>query len=96
MRTIQVNIFPEHDGGYFAEPPGWAGCYAEGATLEEVKANVQEAISVYLGEEPERFALSFEMRKHELLYDPVEYEMYPKTFTSFAELLEDLMNDDEV
>jgi len=91
MRTISVSIFPERDGSYFAEPPGWTGCYAEGNTLGEVKANVREAVAAYLGAQPDSFELSFEMRTHELRDVPEEdMELDPKIYTDLDELLRDL------
>ena len=35
-------------GGYSAEVPALPGCYTDGNTLDEVKANLREAIQLYL------------------------------------------------
>ena len=50
-RTIQVHveipavIHPEPEaGGYSAEVPALPGCYTQGETLQEVKANLKSAI----------------------------------------------------
>jgi len=41
-------IHKEPEGGYSAEVPSLPGCYTDGETLEEVKANLREAIQLYL------------------------------------------------
>jgi len=38
----------EEDGAYWAEVEGLPGCFASGADLEELRASVIEAITVYL------------------------------------------------
>jgi predicted RNase H-like HicB family nuclease len=44
-----VNIIIEKDSdGYYAYCPELKGCQTQGDTLEETKANIQEAIEVYL------------------------------------------------
>lgn len=39
----QVIIHDAEEGGYWAEVAGMPGCYSEGETLAEAKANIQEA-----------------------------------------------------
>ena len=39
-------IHEEPDGGYSAEVPALPGCYTDGDTLDEVKANLREAIQL--------------------------------------------------
>ena len=41
-------IHEEPEGGYSAEVPALPGCYTDGETLDELKANLQEAIQLYL------------------------------------------------
>ena len=41
-------IHEEPEGGYSAEVPALPGCYTDGDTLEEVQANLREAIQRYL------------------------------------------------
>ena len=41
-------IHEEPEGGYSAEVPVLPGCYTDGETLEEVQANLREAIQLYL------------------------------------------------
>lgn len=45
-------IIEEEDGGYWAYVPSLSGCYTQGDTLDEVTANLKEAISLYLESEP--------------------------------------------
>jgi predicted RNase H-like HicB family nuclease len=40
---LKVVIHPGEDGGFWAEVPGFPGCASQGATLEEVRANIREA-----------------------------------------------------
>lgn len=48
--TITAVVHPEPDaGGYSAEVPALPGCYTEGETLDEVRANLREAVEGWLG-----------------------------------------------
>ena len=43
------SIIHEEPGlGYSAEVPALPGCYTDGATIEEVRANLKEAIQLHL------------------------------------------------
>lgn len=46
-------ITPEPDGSFSAEVPELPGCYTCGQTLDELRSNLQEAISLYLEVVPE-------------------------------------------
>jgi predicted RNase H-like HicB family nuclease len=47
--SYQVNIIIEKDEyGYYAYCPQLEGCQSQGDSLEEVKANIQEAVELYL------------------------------------------------
>ncbi|MEA3199029.1 MAG: hypothetical protein QOE90_457 [Thermoplasmata archaeon] len=48
MRAFDVLIEPGEDSGYVARVPALPGCHTQGATLDEVLANIQEAIALYL------------------------------------------------
>ncbi len=39
---------PEKDGGYSVSVPALPGCFSEGATFEEAKRNIKEAIQCHL------------------------------------------------
>ena len=41
-------ILHKEDGGYWAEVPALKGCYTQGDTIEEIKANIKEAITAWL------------------------------------------------
>ncbi len=45
---LKAIIHKAEEGGYWAEVPALKGCYSQGETLEETKANIQEAIEGYL------------------------------------------------
>lgn len=51
----KVIIHEAEEGGYWAEVPALSGCFSQGDTLEEVKANVREAIEVYLESQEQDF-----------------------------------------
>ncbi|MCL5429274.1 MAG: type II toxin-antitoxin system HicB family antitoxin [Chloroflexi bacterium] len=38
----------EEEGGYSVHVPDLPGCYSQGETFEEAKANISEAIELYL------------------------------------------------
>ncbi len=42
--------YPDERGGYYAECIELEGCRTEGNTLEELKANIQEVLNLYLDE----------------------------------------------
>jgi predicted RNase H-like HicB family nuclease len=47
--AVTAVIRPEPDaGGYSAEIPAFPGCYTQGETLEEVRANLKEAAEGWL------------------------------------------------
>jgi antitoxin HicB len=48
MSSFTVIIRPDEDGGFVATVPALPGCYTQGDTLEETRANVQQAIRGYL------------------------------------------------
>ena len=47
-RTFKVIFEQESDGGYSVHVPGLPGCASQGDSFEEAKANIQEAIKLYL------------------------------------------------
>ena len=48
MSTYNVIVHTAEEGGYWAEVPDLPGCYTEADTLDELNANIREAISLYL------------------------------------------------
>ena len=45
---IRAIIHPAEEGGYWAEIPALPGCITEGDTIEEVMANLKDAIEGWL------------------------------------------------
>lgn len=45
---IRAIIHPAEEGGYWAEVPAFPGCITEGETMEEVVANLKDAIEGWL------------------------------------------------
>jgi len=48
MRKYSVLIWLDDNGAYSAKVPALPGCYSAGDTLDEVRANIQEAIQLYI------------------------------------------------
>ncbi len=46
--SYQINSIPNEEGGYTAVVPLLPGCISYGGTIEEVTANVREAIRLHL------------------------------------------------
>lgn len=62
MRTYNVIVHPAEEGGYWAEVPDLPGCATEADTLDELEANLKEAISLYLEGETADFKPSSMMQ----------------------------------
>ena len=48
VMNYQVIIHDAEEGGYWAEVTGMPGCYSQGETLAETKANIQEAAMAWM------------------------------------------------
>ncbi len=48
MQSFTVIVYEAEEGGYWAEVPELPGCASQGETLDELKANVIEAIEACL------------------------------------------------
>ncbi len=46
--TLRAIIHQAEEGGYWAEVPGLPGCMSEGETLDQVKANILEAVQGWM------------------------------------------------
>jgi predicted RNase H-like HicB family nuclease len=46
--NIKAIIHPAEEGGYWAEVPALPGCITEGDSMEEVTANLKDAIEGWL------------------------------------------------
>ncbi|MFQ6017071.1 MAG: type II toxin-antitoxin system HicB family antitoxin [Kiloniellaceae bacterium] len=55
--SFQIVIEKEpEDEGYLAYSPTLPGCFSNGATIEDAKRNIREAIELHLAALPERSA----------------------------------------
>jgi len=45
---LKAIIHPAEEGGFWAEVPALPGCFSQGETIEEVRANIREAIEGWL------------------------------------------------
>ena len=50
---IQALIYSAEEGGFWAKVPSLPGCATEGETMEEIEANLREAVEGWLGVEAE-------------------------------------------
>ena len=48
VRSYQVTLTPEKEGGYTALVPALPGCVSYGGTLEKATSNAKEAIELHL------------------------------------------------
>ena len=48
MSNYNAIVHKAAEGGYWAEVPELPGCFTEGDTLDEIHANLHEAIALYL------------------------------------------------
>jgi predicted RNase H-like HicB family nuclease len=46
--TLKAIVHKAEEGGYWAEVPSLPGCLTQGETLDELKANLHEAIELWL------------------------------------------------
>lgn len=46
--TYKVFIKKGEDGKYIASVPSLPGCHSQGKTIDEARANIEEAVSAYL------------------------------------------------
>jgi len=51
--TLKAVIHEAEEGGFWAEVPALPGCLTQGETLDEVKANLREAIELWLSVDDE-------------------------------------------
>ncbi len=52
-REFYVVVERDEDGYYVGEVPHLRGCYAQGRTMDELLANIQEVIRLCLEDQPE-------------------------------------------
>ena len=49
---VKVIVHEAEEGGFWAEVPALPGCVSQGETMDELLANVREAIAAWLATEP--------------------------------------------
>jgi predicted RNase H-like HicB family nuclease len=49
---VKIVVHEAEEGGFWAEVPALPGCVSQGETMEELLANVREAIQAWLDAEP--------------------------------------------
>lgn len=55
---LKIVVHKAEEGGFWAEVPALAGCFSQGETMEELTANIHEAIEGWLSVEPEKMQLA--------------------------------------
>jgi len=50
VRNYAVVIHEDPDGGYWGEVPALPGCYSQGESVDELRANIRQAIAGVLDE----------------------------------------------
>ena len=49
----RIMVYDSEEGGHWAKVPSLPGLFTQGETLEELEANLREAIELYLSEDPD-------------------------------------------
>jgi predicted RNase H-like HicB family nuclease len=69
---LKVVIHPEKEGGYSVAVPALPGCYSQGDSLEEARANILEAAQGWLDAANNRQAFEPEDRSSADLIDEID------------------------
>ena len=73
--TFTVLVFDAEEGGYWAKVPELPGCVSQGETLEEVEANIRDAILAVLESMREDGEELPKARRWEVTISPEELEV---------------------
>src|SRR5260370_42648743 len=46
--TVKAVIHKAEEGGFWAEVPALPGCFTQGETMEELRANLEDAVKLWL------------------------------------------------
>lgn len=60
---MSMRIELDETGYYFAEIPEFPGCHSQGKTVEEARANLLEALTVWLEVMHEKSSMNYETPK---------------------------------
>ena len=61
--NVKIVVHEAEEGGFWAEVPALPGCVSQGETMDELLANVREAIQAWLDAAPPDAAESAEPRQ---------------------------------
>jgi predicted RNase H-like HicB family nuclease len=61
--NVKILVHEAEEGGYWAEVPALPGCVSQGETMDELLANVREAIQAWLDTTPPDDAQPLEPRQ---------------------------------
>lgn len=64
--TFKAIVHNAEEGGFWAEVPSLPGCMTQGETLDEIRANLREAIELWLSVDESSFQLTTNDRVLEL------------------------------
>jgi len=64
--TFKAIVHNAEEGGFWAEVPSLPGCMTQGETLDEIRANLREAIELWLSVDESSFQLTSNDRVLEL------------------------------
>jgi len=62
-REVTVRVHEEDDGWLWAEALDLPGCFASGRTLDELREALEEAIALYVTDDPDTRAITRDMTK---------------------------------
>lgn len=48
LKDLNIKIYQEEDGSYYAEVKNLPGCFTSAETIEELEINLKEAIDSYI------------------------------------------------
>ena len=49
--NVKAVVYPAQEGGYWAKVPSLPGVYTQAETMQELEANLREAVELYLSDE---------------------------------------------
>lgn len=52
--TIKAIVYEAEQGGFWAKVPSMPGCHTQGETMEELVANLQEVVDLWMEVDQER------------------------------------------
>jgi predicted RNase H-like HicB family nuclease len=69
FKDLNIKVFQEEDGSYYAEVKNLPGCFSMWETLQELSANLKEAIMSYVSSlQKDLISSSFKITKKDISY----------------------------